>query len=108
MTRKFVKRMVAVLFVAYLITWIFGVPAAENEILRSVMREHAAFAANNPQPRQFEPMVSIGLALPLLPFLVLVKHEYLFAPVYGAGSIDLFLWFPWSIQRVRQFHVWVA
>ena len=108
MTSKFTKSLVAVVCVGYVVTWTFGAPAAENEILRGVLREHAVFVRSARQPIELSPVVTIHWAVPVLPFLVVVKHDYVFAPLYGAGSIDLFLWFPWSIQRIRQFRAWVA
>jgi hypothetical protein len=108
MRSKFAKTLLALVCVGYVITLVFGAPAAENEILREVLREHESFVRSAQQPIQLSPMVTIHWAVPVLPFLIVVKHDYFFASLYGAGSIDLFLWFPWSIQRLHQFNAWVA
>ena len=108
MRSKFAKTLVTLVCVGYVITWIFGVPAAENDILRQVLREHESFVRGAQQPIQLSPVVTIHWALPVLPFLVVVKHDYVFASLYAAGSVDVFLWFPWSLQRLRHFNAWVA
>ena len=81
------KRVLLVIIVAYIYTWVFGVPAAHNTVLREIEKgAKAQFESNEP----YQPSFKFGPAFPLLPFTVVSKHSYVVGNVWAGDGWWIF------------------
>jgi len=109
MSRRFKRILLALIVVGYIATWVFGVPAAQSVIAEDVIARYKQRAAKvDPEFRGGYPGIRCKAAIPVLPFLVAVRHEYVIGPLYAWSGIEFFLWFPWHTESIGQLTFWVS
>jgi hypothetical protein len=98
------KPLITMVFAGYLLTWVVGVPAVQNSITERAIRLsiHAdRIESLNPGEPQFRySYAETYAAFPIVPFVVVIHHDYSADPLKGWGGVEFYLWFGAGTERL--------
>ncbi len=104
-------RIAAVLFgLAYLVTWVFGVPAVVSHNDRWVVDEFKRVVSRNEghDVLPSNPWFHTFAAFPVLPCVVVSVRAYQVAGRYGWGGVQADLWWPGGIRPWFKITLWLS
>jgi hypothetical protein len=100
---------VALVALAYLVTWAFGVPSVQSALENEAWQTWKRLEARNHAPElQIYPFIRTYLAFPPLPFLVVTYHEYQVAGLHGWGGWQLHVWIPGHLRSLGSKWAWIS
>ena len=93
----------------YLLTWFVGVPRVINHNTKKVLNQYVAISVKYPDhPKEYKPSLDFKFILPLLPFVIISKHDYRIANLNAAhGGVWLYIWYGLDLYEVPIF-VWMS
>jgi hypothetical protein len=54
------------------------------------------------------PRVNIGLAIPVLPGVLMVNNSYTIGPLYGRGQVSFFVYYGFGVFRLFERMTWIS
>jgi hypothetical protein len=54
------------------------------------------------------PSVETGLAIPILPGVLLLRNSYTIGRLWGKGQISVFLFYGFGVFRLLEFTTWIS
>ena len=94
---------------AYLLTAVFGVPAALSQQQSWAVAEYKRVrGTDSPQVWDAHPYIHCYAAVPVVPGLVLSYHEYQLAGLYGFGGFELTLWYGVGARSLGVLPLWLS
>jgi hypothetical protein len=98
---------VILIFAAYLHTWSFGTAAVRNQITQDCMRQQKWGHDNYPKQVPATPIKpDIFYCFPIAPGIIATEHCFLYGPLMGGGSQDLWLWDGSQACEVSGYEMW--
>jgi hypothetical protein len=103
------KWIIRVAVVAYLFTWIFGVPAVESFLTAREIKEYKRMRDTGAQ-RVWDahPYIKFYASFPILPGIIVTHHEFQLAGLYGWGGWDIHLWYVGGVKRLMGVGLWIS
>jgi hypothetical protein len=103
------KPLVTILIVAYLLTWMFGVPSVQSSLTNDAVAAYKKMRTSYPQEvSDGHPYVKSYVAFPVLPGLIVTYHEYQVAYLYGFGGWEWHLWYLTGAKPIFSRPRWVS
>ena len=97
------------LVAAYLVTWAFGVPAAQSHQDAWAVAEYKRLkATGSARVWDAHPRIRSYAAVPIAPGVLFTYHEYQLDGLYGFGGFELFLWYGAGVRSLGSLPVWVS
>lgn len=101
-TRKWVRIAGGVLVCSYLVTWTFGVPRVLSGEAESAARKYGMGKSTlrDVDVGQVHPRIRFDCAWPILPGVIIVKHDYSVAYEWAWGGWTIHLWYGMGSKRL--------
>ena len=94
---------------AYLATVVFGIPATLSHQNAWAVAEYKRLrATGTSMVWDAHPYIHTYAALPVLPGLIISYHEYQLAGLYGAGTLELTVWYGAGVATIGGLPMWVS
>jgi hypothetical protein len=94
---------------AYLLTWVFGVPAAQSDVTRFAIDEYKRMRTTYPdQVFASHPWIRFTAAVPIAPGVIVTYYEYQMAGLYGFGGWGLHVWYVRGTRQLASWPVWLS
>lgn len=109
MNRRFRRILLALLAVCYLATVVIGIAEVHSAIAADVLARWKR--AGGPSREQFVPgypEITFKATVPVLPFIIVSRHEYVVGPLYAWSGVEFFVWFPFSARSIGRVTFWVS
>ena len=126
MKSRRVKILLGLILLGYLVTWLGAPGLARRDCTARADQAYAQAVADQERhkdmarelgedPNTFRPIVNpagpsvkIGLAIPLLPGLLLLDNGYQIGPLHGKGHLTVFLFYGFGVRRLLDITTWVS
>lgn len=103
------RRVVALLLVAYGVTWAFGVPSVHTELTRSEVAIYKRLRAEgNQRVWDAHPYIRFFVSIPIAPAVILTYHEYQVAGLWGEGRWDVHTWYLIDVSSLIGMGTWIS
>lgn len=101
--RRSIKRKVlACVLVLYVLTWTFGTPMISNHYANETLNSYVRISRTDVDYHQsFQPRFRFLASFPVIPFVLLSRHEHAFGNVGGASGWFLTVWYGTGIYEVQ-------
>ncbi len=123
-----IRRTRVVLFLiilGYIATWLIAPRMAKKSCTDCAARMYAQGLKHQEEIRQLKlqygldpneslpmvssggPRVETGLAIPILPGVLLLRNSYTIGPLWGKGQVSVFLFYGFGVVRILDFTTWI-
>ena len=93
----------------YVATWACGVPMALSDLAANEIAEYKRIRAEgDTRVWDSHPRIRFNVAFPVAPCLILTRHEYQLAGLYGWGGWELHAWFIVGTRSIGGMAQWVS
>lgn len=96
------KNFVRIVAVAYILTWLAGVPAVQSSNTDWAIKRSSPVPADlHPQGIELHyPHIRTFSSFPIIPFVVMTHHRYQVGILWGWEGLDFHLWYVAGIKRI--------
>lgn len=92
----------------YIATWVVGVPAVLSNLASTEIAKYKEMRKDGNQVLEIHPSIRFGLAFPVAPGIILVRHEYQLAGLYGWGGWELHAWYIVGTRPIFGMTQWIS
>ncbi len=90
-----IRAVVGVILALYLVTGVMGVPAVRASVKKDFDAK-VLFADDRGSP-----YLGFSWTFPILPFVILSKHDYQIGGLNGQGGFYFYLWYPGHVRLLK-------
>lgn len=103
-------KILGVIIALYIITWLFGVPAAQTYETRIIISRYKVISFSNQKLSDDPnyPAFKSYMAFPILPGFILLRQDGQAANLDGYGAWALYLWLGFDTKRLGSYHLWLS
>lgn len=117
-------KIISIIIVAYLVTWIGGWYAHQREMSALAQRLYKGAEANNAQQIEWEregrgkampikllpggPKAGVNWCFPLLPGVLVVNSSYVVGPIFGKGTTKIVLFYGLGSITLVELWGWIS
>jgi hypothetical protein len=97
-----------ILLVFFGITWAFGAPMVQSELTSASIARYKMLKAENDEVWNSHPYIKCFVAVPVALGVILTYHEYQIAPLYGAGTWNIHVWYGLGTYQLFGVGAWIS
>jgi hypothetical protein len=92
----------------YIATWVVGVPVVVSNLASTEIAKYKEMRKDENRVYESHPSIRFGLAFPVAPGLILIRHEYQLAGLYGWGGWELHAWYVVGARPIFGMTQWIS
>jgi hypothetical protein len=92
----------------YITTWVVGLPAVASNLASTEITKYKEMRKDGNRVYDSHPSIRFGLAFPVASGIILVRHEYQLAGLYGWGGWELHAWYIVGTRPIFGMTQWIS